>query len=121
MLEKEIMSQLTTSTFQIGVHNIDISVPSCSCHNFIHLNMSCKHIFALTCNNFLSWDELPHAYRNQPTFTLDDDICIPQSKYINETCVEIDYRVMCIDRKKDDIKTDQVNLKRLQTGIYKVI
>ena len=65
MLKKEIISQLTTSTFQIGVHNIDISVPSCSCHNFILLNMPCKHIFALKCNNLLSWDELPHTYRNR--------------------------------------------------------
>ena len=50
-------------------------MPKCSCPDFSHTGLLCKHFFAVfACNEDWKWDALPESYRNNPYLRLDDAV-----------------------------------------------
>jgi len=54
-------------------------MPKCTCQDFSHTGLPCKHFFAIfEYNAEWKWDSLPSRYRENPHICLDDDIVFSQ-------------------------------------------
>ena len=57
-------------------------MPKCTCQDFSHTGLPCKHFFAIFEHNAeWKWDSLASRYRENPHICLDDDIVFSQVDY----------------------------------------
>ena len=67
--------------YQLSFGGTD-GMPKCTCPDFRHSGLPCKHFFAVFEHNAeWKWDALPMSYRENPHICLDDDIVFSQVDY----------------------------------------
>lgn len=79
---KEVNSDSKVGQFQVKSQSSNIwyelsfgsenNMPRCSCPDFCHTGLPCKHFFAIFSNYpKWQWDSLPEQYREHPNLSLD--------------------------------------------------
>ncbi|XP_022091097.1 uncharacterized protein LOC110979536 isoform X2 [Acanthaster planci] len=79
-IEKTSITQDTQNIFRVprgdqnrGDNFVDLSVPSCTCKDFLETEFPCMHLLAcITDGNKLHWEQLPSSYLFSPFLTVDD-------------------------------------------------
>ena len=64
----------TQDQFYIVSFGSPSQMPECSCYDFFHHFLPCKHFFAVFHHSQFSWFDLPPQYLESPYLTLDYDI-----------------------------------------------
>ena len=67
------------------------TMPKCSCPDFSHTGLLCKHFFAVFVRNEdWKWDALPRSYRDSPHLCLDDSVIFRSASNLNHDVITED-------------------------------
>ena len=70
----KVKSESADTWYCVGFGD-DMNMPKCTCYDFSHTGLPCKHFFAIF-NNFPQWQWtlLPTRYREHPNISLDQSL-----------------------------------------------
>ena len=64
------------------------TMPKCSCRDFRHTGLLCKHFFAVFKHNEdWQWDALPESYRHNPHLCLDNAVIFGSTSHLNPNSI----------------------------------